>query len=148
MRDKYRLNLTRSLYFQNLDNNAGVLYRVLDDAHEQEFRESILAYFLLWKQAPDDGWNAKELDRAAEKLIKSWIEVDVNFEVHDSLVKLERLGLASQVNDKWQATDIETALKVLDEAWDSFYQFRDTDTDGLCDSAANSAPLRQTQLDD
>ncbi len=29
-KEKYQLNLTESLYYQNLDNNAGVLFRLLD----------------------------------------------------------------------------------------------------------------------
>ena len=38
-RDKYRLCLTRNLYYQNLDNNAGVLFRILEEAEEQELRQ-------------------------------------------------------------------------------------------------------------
>src|SRR6185436_10749928 len=48
-KQKYQLNLTESLYYQNLDNNAGVLSRLLDEAEEQENREAILAYFFLWQ---------------------------------------------------------------------------------------------------
>ena len=43
-KQKYQLSLTESLYYQNLDNNAGVLFRLLDEAEEQEGREAILAY--------------------------------------------------------------------------------------------------------
>ena len=49
-KQKYQLNLTESLYYQNLDNNAGVLTRLLDEAEEQENREAALAYFFLWRQ--------------------------------------------------------------------------------------------------
>ena len=34
-RQKYQLNLTQSLYFQNLDNNYGAIQRLLDEAEEQ-----------------------------------------------------------------------------------------------------------------
>jgi hypothetical protein len=53
-KDKYRLVLTRRLYYQNLDNNAGVFFRVLDEAEEQEFREAILAYAA--RSASAAGW--------------------------------------------------------------------------------------------
>ncbi len=43
-KQKYQLNLTESLYYQNLDNNAGVISRLLDEAEEQENREAVLAY--------------------------------------------------------------------------------------------------------
>ena len=36
---QYQLNLTQSLYYQNIDNNAGALFRLLNEAEEQEFRE-------------------------------------------------------------------------------------------------------------
>ena len=44
-RQRYHLTLTQSLYFQNLDSNAGVLMRLLDEAEEQESRLAILAYW-------------------------------------------------------------------------------------------------------
>jgi len=37
---RYSLQLTKSLYFQTLDSNAGVLFRLLDEAEEQECREA------------------------------------------------------------------------------------------------------------
>ncbi|HTU92740.1 MAG TPA: DUF3754 domain-containing protein, partial [Gemmataceae bacterium] len=52
----YSLKLTKSLYYKSLDNNTGVLMRLLDDAEEQECRETFLAYFCLWKHAPPEGW--------------------------------------------------------------------------------------------
>ena len=45
-KQKYQLNLTESLYYQNLDNNAGVLCRLLDEAEEQENREAVLGVLL------------------------------------------------------------------------------------------------------
>ena len=65
-KQKYQLNLTQSLYYQNLDNNAGTLYRLVDEAEEQENRETILAYHDLWRHAPAEGWTADELDRKIE----------------------------------------------------------------------------------
>ncbi len=50
-KQRYQLSLTESLYYQNLDNNAGVLMRLLDEAEEQENREALLAWFFLWRSA-------------------------------------------------------------------------------------------------
>ena len=36
--------LTENLYFENLDNNAGVFHRLIDDAEEEECKEAILVY--------------------------------------------------------------------------------------------------------
>lgn len=123
-KDKYQLTLTRSLYFKNLDSNAGVFFRVLDEAEEQEFREAIIAYFLLWKMAGEDGWTIDELDRQAEDLVHTWIERDVDFEVDDALHKLSRLGMAiADEQGRWTHVPIDQALSKLDQSWDNYFQF-------------------------
>ena len=57
-RQTYTLQLTQSLYYQNLDNNGGVMFRLLDEAEEQETREMLLGYFYLWRYAGEEGWTA------------------------------------------------------------------------------------------
>lgn len=99
-KDKYQLHLTRNLYYQNLDNNAGVFYRLLDDAKEQELREILLAYFVLWKLAPEGGFTAEELDQEVERLIQEWLHLDIDFDVLDALDKLVRFGLARKHLDE------------------------------------------------
>jgi len=118
-KDKYQLSLTRNLYYQNLDNNAGVFHRLLDEAESQECREVLIAYFLLWKQAPESGWTETELDRASESFIRSLIEVEVDFECHDALAKLLRLGLAERRDpEHYVAVSPNRSLERLDAAWD------------------------------
>ena len=125
-KDKYHLNLTRSLYFQNLDNNAGVLHRLLDEAEEQEVRESILAWFLLWQRAPTEGWTEPELDAAAESFLLEHFSIDVDFEVDDAVEKLARLGLSQcDGQGRWTATSVAEALKRLDHAWDNLFQWNE-----------------------
>ena len=51
LKQRYHLTLTESLYYQNLDSNAGVLTRLLDEAEEQERCELLLAYYFLWRYA-------------------------------------------------------------------------------------------------
>ena len=117
-KDKYRLNLTRNLYYQNLDNNAGVLFRLLDEAEEQELREAILAYALLRRRSGDEGWTAQQLDRAAEDYLRGVLGVDVDFEIHDAIDKLERLGCISQVDDgRWTAVSLDKAIASVRERW-------------------------------
>lgn len=126
-RDKYRLHLTQHLYYQNLDNNAGVLYRLVDEAEEQECREAILAYFLLWRRAGFAGWSDDDLDEAAELYLQNEIGMAVDFEVGDALAKLERLRLVRRLpNGNLRAVAIEDALQRLDEDWDGFFQYNQT----------------------
>lgn len=123
-KDKYQLNLTRSLYYQNLDNNAGVLCRLLDEAEEQELRETVLAYFLLWRDAPPEGWTSEELDRAVEAFLAEAVGARVDFEVDDAVEKLLRLGIGQQRADgRLSAVGIDKSLVRLDEAWDIFFDY-------------------------
>ncbi len=123
-KDKYQLNLTKNLYFQNLDNNAGVLFRLLDEVEEQEFREAILAYYLLWRHAPPTGWTEQELDDRAETYLRTAVGLDVDFEVDDALQKLQRLGLTrSFPGGRFAAIPIDQSLVNLDRAWDSYFQY-------------------------
>ena len=73
-KEKYQLSLTRSLYFQNLDNNAGVLYRLLDEAEEQECLEAdagvlrCSAAVPMAKAGPRTNWTAKPKRTCSELL--------------------------------------------------------------------------------
>ncbi len=127
-KEKYQLNLTRSLYYQNLDNNAGAIFRVLDEAEEQEFQEAILAYTLLLWKADEQGWTSHQLDVEAEDYLSKILGRDVDFEVHDALAKLGRFGCAAQTADgHWRAKPLKEALYALDQAWDSYFHHHDPD---------------------
>ena len=118
-KNKYQLSLTRNLYYQNLDNNAGVLFRVLDEAEEQEVREAILAYALLRGRGPEQGWSDQELDHHTEEYLNGLLDVKIDFEVHDALAKLERLGCVEQTErGNWKAVPMELAIAHLDQRWD------------------------------
>ena len=69
-KEKYQLNLTQNLYYQKLDGDWGALLRLCDEAEDQEYREALTAWFLLWRRAPHDGWMMEDLDRSAEHCCK------------------------------------------------------------------------------
>lgn len=120
-KDKYQLNLTRSLYFQNLDNNAGVLFRLLDEAEEQEFREAVLAYYLLLKHADAEGWTSEQLDAAAERYLTELLGTTIDFEIDDALGKLAAMKLATNTAGRWRAKSLDDALAQLDATWDGLF---------------------------
>jgi hypothetical protein len=123
-KEKYQLSLTRSLYYQNLDNNAGVLHRLIDEGEEQECREAILAWFLLWREAGEAGWTAPELDRAAERFLEGEARVKVDFEIGDALAKLVDLRLVERPTaERYRAVIPEQALERLDQAWDGLFTY-------------------------
>lgn len=117
-KNQYSLQLTRSLYYQNLDNNAGVLYSLLNEAEHQEWREAMLGYFCLWKYAPPAGWTARQLDDFVEEFLQKHTGQKVDFEIHDALAKLVRFGLITQDGDTLRSIPIEQAIDRLHEAWE------------------------------
>lgn len=122
---KYQFGLTKSLYIKNLDNNLSAIYRILNEAEEQELCEAILAYTLLW-QSPDprgSGFNSQQLDLIAERFLLDVTEIDVDFEVHDALGKLARLGMATvDIRGNWRAVEPGEALISLDKNWRELLQ--------------------------
>ena len=97
---KFSQALTESLYFKLLDNNAGVLLRLLDEAEDEECRECLLAGCCLL--AAGTPITAVALDRSIEAWLALRWQRRVDFDVEDALGKLERLGIACQANGLWQ----------------------------------------------
>lgn len=122
-RQRYRLTLTENLYFQNLDNNCGVLVRLLDEAEEQECREAILAYFFLWRLAGPGGWTSAELDDAIEEYLERNAGVKVDFEIGDAIRKLEQRQIVEKAGERYRARPLGQALRVLDWTWDNYFKY-------------------------
>lgn len=94
--------LTQNLYFKLLDNNAGVFYRLINDAEESECKETLLAYYFLL--AKGEALSAQALDKAIEQWFEDNWQCKLDFEVEDALQKLQSLSLASEVNGLWTCT--------------------------------------------
>jgi hypothetical protein len=123
----YNFRLTKSLYYLSLDNNMGVLMRVLDEAEEQECRETFLAYFCLLKFAPPQGWTSEQLDDYVELYLERYADLKVDFEIGDALAKLERLKIVEKVGEAYRARPLEKALEVLDYTWDNYFKYNNPD---------------------
>ncbi len=113
--------LADSLYFKNLDNNAGVFHKLVDDAEEEECKEALLAYFTL--QTSGQAMDAATLDAAAESWVKARTGYDIDFEVEDGLAKLVRLGLVTKEGDAYRALPLAQAKAELDRRWDGYFTF-------------------------
>lgn len=98
----YELNLTRSLYFQKLDSNAGVIYRILDEARRQDYREAILAYYVVLTELP--GVSRRRVCRRAERILREAINVEVSFEIDKAIDTLRHCGLVCAVGDQIELT--------------------------------------------
>ncbi|WP_439102210.1 TMEM143 family protein [Congregibacter sp.] len=99
---RFRQALTRDLYFKLLDNNGGVLLRVLDDAEDSECKEAFVAlYFLM---AENRAITDEDLDGVIEAWFTARWQARLDFEIDDALQKLQRLGLAVEQEGLWHAT--------------------------------------------
>ncbi|HEX4607467.1 MAG TPA: hypothetical protein VH092_04605, partial [Urbifossiella sp.] len=100
--------------------NAGVMYKLLDEAEEQETRETLLSYFYLWRYAGDRGWTAAELDDYVELDLERRLNMEVDFEIEDALAKLERAGIVEKTGDRYRAVPLEAAQDLLDRLWQQY----------------------------
>jgi len=117
-RQAYHLTLTQSLYFQNLDSNAGVLTRLLDEAEEQVCRVTILAYYCLWRFAGEDGWTAGDLDLAMDLYLDRYADLDFDCTDLDALGTLLKLGLVQAVDEQhYRVLAPAQTLQVLQSSW-------------------------------
>ena len=74
---------------------------------------------MLWKhEQANHGLTSAQVDEIAEEILLNATQMDVDFEIHDGLGKLARLGLAEVDSDGlWRATPIQDSLKSLDASW-------------------------------
>lgn len=133
LKNKYEKNLNQSLYYQTLDGNAGVLFRLLDEAEEQECREAILGYYFLWREPKPEGWTLGDLDNRIEQFLHEKAGIEVDFEIDDAVEKLETLQIVEKIPDgaggsRYKARPIEKALERLDYTWDNYFQFNNPET--------------------
>ena len=111
----FNKELAENLYFRNLDNNEGVLTRLVDEAEEEECKEVMLAYVHLLQAS--EGMVPGELDVAVERWLRERFEVEVDFEVCDALAKLEHFDLVRREGERAFARPIEHAIERLDAYW-------------------------------
>jgi hypothetical protein len=115
-KDRYQFGLTRNLYLKNLDNNMGVIYRLFNEAEEQEVCETILVYCVLLNE--QKRLNENEMAERSIQLLKKFTDQVVTFDLHDALGKLSRFGLANvDSKGEWDAVPLNDASAVLATYW-------------------------------
>ncbi len=123
---RYMLNMTQSLYYQNLDNNAGVLLRLLEEGEQQEACEAILAYFaanVLLPPATAGGGlpTLAQIDEACEQLLYEATQLHVDFDVESTVRNLSHLGIMRAAGAGWQSVPLSDAVRALDKTWDDWF---------------------------
>ncbi|XP_078166860.1 uncharacterized protein LOC144561686 [Carex rostrata] len=91
--ETYQNLITQSMYNKQLDSGKGTLLHLCDDVIQQEVKEVIISYFILMEQGKA---TATDLDLRCEELIQEEFGIQCNFDVHDAVQKLERLGIVQR----------------------------------------------------
>ena len=129
-RSRYMQALTTRLYFQQLASNSSMLGHVVDAAEEEECKELLLAYYLLYTERGCDLTTAA-LDHRIESWLQTTFGVTADFEIDHAVDKLAEKGLLARhsASDTGNATateilkvlDLPAALRRLDETWDQYF---------------------------
>jgi len=117
---RFMQTLTQSLYFKNLDNNAGVFHRLANDAEEEECKEAILAYYFLL--CSEKSMNRAGLDKKIEQWLADKWQCRVDFEINDAINKLLALKLVEETDSQLSVVEIQQGIKNLDQRWDDYYR--------------------------
>ncbi len=121
---EFMKKLADSLYFKNLDNNAGVFHHIIDAAEEEECKEALLGYYFLL--ISDQGYRENELDDRVESWFEQKYGTLIDFEVDDALRKLKELGLCfvgEGEDPTYRVLSLDDACKRLDFIWDNYFQY-------------------------
>jgi hypothetical protein len=113
----YHLMLTRSLYFQNLDSNAGVLTRLFDEAEQQDCSTAVLAYYCLWRYVEGAGWDSDELDASMELYLDRYADLPLLCDRGLALTRLRDLGLVEGTGQRFRAVLLPRAFEILEQRW-------------------------------
>ena len=116
-RDKYRMQLAQSLYFQNLANNQGALALIVDDAEEEDVKEEALLYMHLL-HSPVHATRLDDLRAVIDEFLREKFGVNISFDIHDALDRLRAQGLVQDSpTGELRAMPLRDASRALHERW-------------------------------
>jgi hypothetical protein len=116
-RDKYRMQLAQSLYFQNLANNQAALALMVDEAEEEDVKEDALLYVHLLR-TPIHMSQTDKLALRINDFLRTKFGVSVDFDIQDALKRLLDSGLVTQSTaGDLRAMLPDEAIRHLHECW-------------------------------
>ena len=131
-RQMHQARLMKTLYFHNLDNNAGVFDFLVNEAEEEECKEAILAYYFLLTGRNASGlpFTMEELDGRIEAWVKERFGIEMDFEVDDAVRKLKEKGILEEKDGRYTVPSMRRSLEILDEQWDNFFPYSSDGMEG------------------
>ncbi|KAK6185030.1 hypothetical protein SNE40_007356 [Patella caerulea] len=127
-KNKYLVDVSRTLYYKNIANNRGLLTLLVDRAEDESFKEALLTYaFLLTKRSPSvrslpsiqqkpaelGGITALTVEKSVEKWLQSKTGVVLDFDSSEAVVLLKNFGLLSESADKLHVLSLDAAFRNL-----------------------------------
>ena len=136
---KFQKEVSDTLFFKNLANNASVFQALVDVAEEEECKEIILVYYhILTSQ---EKLNSEELDRKIEQWMKEKLGIYMDFDIQGPLNNLEKLRgkIVHEDNNEDEIKEdpllsydqqgninilsLEDSKMILDYVWDNAFQY-------------------------
>lgn len=136
---KFQKNITETLFFRNMANNAGVFQYLIDAAEEEECKEIILVYYHLLTSKTL--LTSRELDERIEAWMEAKIGRQINFDIDKTIENLRSIRgkIDSSLEEGNTFTEVsllkqdqknylyplplEQATKVIDYVWDNAFKY-------------------------
>mmetsp|Transcript_25578 Transcript_25578/g.55720 ORF Transcript_25578/g.55720 Transcript_25578/m.55720 type:complete len:707 (+) Transcript_25578:147-2267(+) len=114
------------LYDKTSDSQEGVVSMMLEDMAEQQLKEAVIAYSLLYMNR-DDMFTQEQLDEACEDFLEVNFALKLDFAIEDTLPRLVQWGVVLEnkshvFGTRYQAVSVETAHTKLTQAWARAYE--------------------------
>eukprot|EP01023_Acetabularia_acetabulum_P005554 TRINITY_DN12275_c0_g1_i3.p1 TRINITY_DN12275_c0_g1~~TRINITY_DN12275_c0_g1_i3.p1 ORF type:complete len:253 (+),score=47.67 TRINITY_DN12275_c0_g1_i3:91-849(+) len=115
-KQQLKARLNELFLLHNLTNNSGVLSYLVEEAEEQEDKETLMAYFFLWKNG-QTSMSKEALDKIVEDFLtqamkKYNIDMSFDFDVTDAVDDCVKMGLAYESEPgQYMAVNLPTALQ-------------------------------------
>ena len=121
--ERYLKNLSTNLYLQNLNNGAGAITYLINEAEIQEFNEIIILYSFLYKKKRIRANEINLLDKEIENYFEKTRSNLFDFESDDALKKLRDLNLVVEDNEYISVKELNDSLLCIDKMWDNIYEY-------------------------
>lgn len=135
-RIQFQKKVTDTLFFRNLDSNAGVFHALIDAAEEEECKEIILVYYHLLTN--NGCFTPERLDSHIETWMQQTFDTKIDFDINGPLGNLQkikgRLKKAGQLPLKMpllsydkegccRVLPLHEAKQVIDDIWDNAFVY-------------------------
>ena len=134
---KFQKQVTETLFFNNIANNAGVFQSLIDDAEEEECKEIILVYYHLLTS--NTSLTPEQLDNKIEAWMEQKFDTKIDFDINgplNNLTKIKGKIVSDSKNEKQtpeitlltydengccQILSLDDAKKIIDYIWDNAF---------------------------